>query len=317
MARLKDIDETVAHYLETLLAYYTKTDPANGVDDHLSKHARAQHAIEVFWYLQGKLMSWAQAHMTGYAILSETPGLAEFLKEHLGEEIDLDSHVLEQIGLLYNLNPPDDDDPDLLRIQELFEKFCELNEIPDDQPLLGPQAMRRFIFELLMSRCADNSYWRMPLQESFRALNEGETDPLISPPKGRRQGMPHSLNQWKLEALRQVRFRVGAGMKKYRALEEVGDAIGQSPETLRAWEKALLQSVDYANDLYCSELAGQFKGSLDDKPMQEIEKMADYGWHRGLHNLGHARYLYRQISEVTLDEIRERIRHYRQKEEGG
>ena len=131
MARLEDIDETVDHYLKTLLTYYRDTDPARGPDDEHSKHAMAEHAIEVFWYLHGKLMSWAQAHMTGYAILGENPDLVEFLELKLGQEIDEDSHVLEQIGLLYNYNPPDDQDPELLQVQALLEEFGELGSVDE------------------------------------------------------------------------------------------------------------------------------------------------------------------------------------------
>lgn len=316
MARLDDIEETISDYLETLLAFYRDTDPAKGQDHQRSKHAMAQHAIDVFWHLQGKLMSWAQAHMTGYALLCETPGLGEFLEKKLGYEIDEDSHVLEHLGLLYNDNPPNREDPDLILIYELLEEFTD-TEIGDEKDPLGPQAMRRFLDELLMSRCADNSYWRFDLQSSLRALNEGEVDELATPLGERRQGMPFTLNNWKLQALRQVYFRVGAGMKKYRALEEVGAAIGQSPETLRAWEKSLKQSSDRDNDLKCCELAGHFKDSLDDKPLLEIEQMEGYGWHRGVHNLQGARLRYRELNELSLDEIKSRIIRYRIKESGG
>lgn len=238
MARIDNIEEIVGKYLEILLAHYRSTDPAKGPDFLYSKHKTAELAIDIFWHLQGTLLSWAQAHMTGYALLRETPGLAEFLEEKLGHEIHEDSHVLEQLGLYYNLNPPDVDDPDMIRIHELLDEFAD-SETGNQKEPLGPQAMRLFLDEMLMSRCADNSYWRFAFQSSLRALNEGEVDELASPLGDRRQGMPFTLNYWKLQALRQVYFRVGAGMKKYRALEEVGEAIGQSPETLRAWEKSL------------------------------------------------------------------------------
>lgn len=315
MARLDDIEDTISDYVEILLAYYRHTDPAKRPDYQLSKHKIAEQAIDVFWHLQGRLMSWAQAHMTGYALLCETPGLGKFLEEKLGYEIDEDSHVLEHIGLVYNYNPPDPEDPDLIRIYELLEEFSEA-EMGDDNDPLGPQAMRRFLDEMLMSRCADNSYWRFDLQSSLRALNEGEVDALATPLGERRQGMPFVLNYWKLQALRQVHFRVGAGMKKYRALEEVGAAIGQSPETLRAWEKSLKQSPDRDNDLYCCELAGHFKDSLDDKPLLELEQMEGYGWHRGTHDLNRARVRYREINKLSLEEIKSRITHYRQKQSG-
>lgn len=261
-------------------------------------------------------MSWAQAHMKGYAILRETPSLSEFLETKLGCEIDEDPHVLEQIELLYNYNPPDDNDPELLRIEELLEEFVN-TVLGDNEPLLSAQAMRHLIAELLVSKSADNSYWRFDLQSSLRALNEGEVSELATPLHVRRQGTPFTLNQWKNEVLRQVYVRLGGGVKKYRALEEVGAAIGQSPETLRAWEKSLRRSPDNENDLYCSELAGRFKDSLEGKPLREIEQMEGYGWHRGTHNLAREKQLYQTIKKLSLNEIRVKISHYRQNESGG
>jgi len=191
------------------------------------KHEFAGLAIEKFWYMHGKLLSWAQAHMTGYSILSENPKLVRFLEKKLGYELTEDSHILEQIGLLYNYNPPDSDDEALCQALALLEEFNAENP-GDEELILTPNAQRRLIRELLMSRCADNSYWRFDLQHSLGALNEGEVDDLARPSPGRHQGLPYSLNRWKLEALRQVRFRVGKGYKKYRALEEVWAKSGSS-----------------------------------------------------------------------------------------
>ncbi len=315
MARLEDLDNWIDTYLQSLKDVYSETDPKRGGDSEIAKHELAQLAIENFWYLHGKLLSWAQAHMTGYAILSNNPQLVSFLEQQLGYQLNEDSHALEQIGLLYNFNPPDDRDPDLYRMKSLLEQF-KSSQTGGDEILFTPSAMRRFIYELLMSRCADNSYWRHNLQHSLAALNEGEVDELASPSVGRRQGLPYSLNRWKLEALRQVRFRVGLGYKKYRALEDVGNAIGQSSETLRSWEKDLEKSIDRSVDLYCSELAGihdrYFKGdeALPAPPEDDFE------FHRGLSHLEHARYLHRSITERDFNDIKENIRRYRGSKSG-
>jgi hypothetical protein len=236
MARLDDLDEEISGYLQFLKGVYYRTDPNKGEDAENSKLELARLAIERFWYLQGKLLSWAQAHVTGYCILSENPGLVGFLEEKLGYKLTEDSHILEQIGLQYNWNPPERDDEELVRTLAILEEYNE-NNPGDEELILTPNAKRALVRELLMSRCADNSYWRFELQRSLAALNEGEVDELASPSPGKRQGLPFSLKRWKLEALQQVRFRVGKGYKKYRALEEVGQAIGQSPEALRTWKK--------------------------------------------------------------------------------
>jgi hypothetical protein len=242
--------------------------------------------------------------------LSENPDLVSFLEEKLGYELTEDSHVLEQIGLQYNMNPPDQEDKELERTLALLEEYNQENP-GDEELILTPHVKRAIIRELLMSRCADNSYWRHDLQDSLAALNEGEVDELAQPSPGRRQGLPFSLNRWKLEALRQVRFRVGKGYKKYRALEEVGKAIGQSPEALRTWEKELERSRDRSVDLYCSELAGRYDQHFQGAEKMTIPETEIHIRHRGFSNFEHARYLHRVITERQMDEISERIKRYR------
>jgi hypothetical protein len=110
MARLDDLDDWIDGCLRFLKDVYYETDPNEGQDAEIAKHELAQLAIERFWYLHGKLLCWAQAHMTRYSILSENPKLVGFLEEELGYEINEDSHLLEQIGLQYNFNPPDSED---------------------------------------------------------------------------------------------------------------------------------------------------------------------------------------------------------------
>ncbi len=316
MAQLDDLDDWIDGYLRFLKDVYYESDPNKGEDGEIAKHEFAQLAIEKFWYLHGKLLSWAQAHMTGYCILSENPKLVAFLEEKLGYEINEDSHLLEHIGLQYNFNPPDREDNALEQTLALLEEFNAQNP-GDEELILTPSAIRATIRELLMSRCADNSYWRHDLQHSLAALNEGEVDELAQPSPGRHQGLPYSLNRWKLEALRQVRFRVGKGYKKYRALEEVGKAIGQSPEALRTWEKELERSRDRSVDLYCSELAGRYDKHFQGAETMEIPEAEMHTLHRGLNNCDHARYLHKNITDRQLSEIGDRIRRYRNAKSGG
>jgi hypothetical protein len=324
MARLDDLDEWIDGYLGFLKDVYYKTDPNKGDDAEISKLELARLAVERFWYLQGKLLSWAQAHLTGYCILSGNPDLVTFLEEKIGYKISEDSHILEQIGFQYNMNPPEREDKELDRTLALLEEYNKKSP-GHEELMLTPHVERALIRELLMSRCADNSYWRHDLQDSLAALNEGEVDDLSRPTSGRRQGLPFSLNRWKLEALRQVRFRLGKGYKKYRALEEVGKAIGQSPEALRTWEKELEKSLDRSIDLYCSELAGQYDDYFHERRnMQGLNQInyvsrfkkyteycEEYDSHRGLNHFEHAYHLHKIIIDRELDEIRDRLRRYR------
>ncbi len=323
MARDPEIREYIHLYLDVLFELYEESDPSLGEASEDGKLARARHAIEVWWRLHDKLMVWAQAHLTGHSICMHTPELTDFLNRELQTEITEDSHILEQIGLLYSCNPPDDCDPDLLRAEDLIEEFkkeAAENDFPapgEEVELLTTTALRTLVRELLVSRSANSSYWRFELQTSLAALNEGEVRGMSSPARKKRQGQPYSLKQWKLHAIRQVYFRIGKGMKKYRALEEVGRGINQSTETLRDWEKGLRQSKDYKVDLCCCELAGRFQNELKKGHYTSIPDYEEFGSHRGVDAVDRADILLRLIEGGSLEEIRTMIAKYRQKSSGG
>jgi len=323
MARRTDIREEVQSYVDSLIELYEESDPSLGEQSEEAKLALARHAVEIWWRLHDCLMVWAQAQLTGYSILTNKPELAHFLNRKLGANINPDSHVLEQIGLQYAFNPPDKNDKSLNQTDDLLQDFAkeaantELVGQDEGPHYLSPAALRMLVVELLVSRSANSSYWRFELQKSLRSLNEGETDEISAPSGGKRQGQPFSLKQWRLEAIRQVHFRVGKGLKKYRAREEVGLGIGQSQETLRDWEKELLRSEDYANDLFCSELAGRWATELKQGHFRTIPNYQEFGEHRGTNNVLLAQLLLGIIEKRSFAEIKSKIYEFRQKRSGG
>lgn len=126
----------------------------------------------------------------------------------------------------------------------------------------------------------------------------------------RRGGAKFDLNQWKLEALLQVHFRMGRGFKKYRALEEVATGIGQSVETLRYWEKALKLDIDYLNELRFAHIAGEKYADI--KSGNDLSLGDDtYGTYRGKPVLEIAKNLLPVLENRTLREIMENIRKFR------
>jgi len=48
-----------------------------------------------------------------------------YLEKKLGEEITEDSHILEQIGLQFSFNPPDEDDPDYNKVHNWLVEYEE------------------------------------------------------------------------------------------------------------------------------------------------------------------------------------------------
>lgn len=303
MFREPDIREEISGLIDVLVEMYHETDPSKGEESEYGKLEIARQAIEKFWYLFGRLLLWAQCHITGYCIARDNPKVVQILKEEFGIEVTEDSHLLEVLGLLYPYNPVDREEPLLKKMVDRFEHETEV---------FSWGAMRTLVMELLMARCANSSYWRFDVQEGLRSLNEGQVERIFKPSKSRLRGQPASLNRWKLEALRQVYYRVGKGLKKHRALREIGDGIGQSPETLRDWEKDILKSEDRQNDLYCSQLAGEFDQFFGDGGHpSSIPDDAEYGIHRGVRNSWNAKYLHERIRTVTLQEIKDKIRQFR------
>ncbi len=143
---MSDIRDWVENYTDTLLQLYEMTDPKLGADGEVGKLETARKAIEVFWFLHGKLLVWAQAHLTGHAILFENPQLVSFLEQKLGEEITEDSHVLEQLGLQYVFNPPDDEDADYNRAYRWLNEFSGISARNETFSVERRQSTRRRTF---------------------------------------------------------------------------------------------------------------------------------------------------------------------------
>lgn len=311
MFRNPDIREEISGLIDVLVEMYNETDPSKGEESEYGKLETARQAVEKFWYVFGRLLLWAQCHITGYCIARENPKIREMIEKEFQTSLNEDSHLLEVLGLLYPYNPVDREDPQLNRMEELLHEVGQVEA-------LVMSYMRSVVVELLMARDANTSYWRFDIQQGLRSLNEGEVEPIFAPSKSRLRGKPATLNRWKLEALRQVYFRVGKGMKKHRALIEVGEGIGQSAETLRDWEKKLLLDEDRQVDLYCSQLAGEFDPIIQrDGQYCSIPDSEEYGVHRGLRNASHAVFQHQEISKMTFDKIKNNIRENRLAKDSG
>ena len=314
MARSKTIREDVQVYIDVLFDLYEETNPDLGKESAVNKTELANYAIETWWRLHGKLMAWAQNHMVGHSILTENHEFSNWFQENLGRDVEEDSHELEYIGWQYNwLNMPEANNDVHKEVSALLDYMID-EELPQGPPEpLTDKAMRTLVSELLMSRSADNSFWRMELQRSLSALNFGEVMPLMRPDPKKKQGRAFSLREAKAEAIMQVYFMLGKGMKKYIALEKVGDGIGQSPETLRSWEKSLLVDGDFKFKFWCAEAAGVYREELLNNHWTKISGAKKLGQMRGVGMLEYASYLIRDLNKEDLSKIKERIRHCREK----
>jgi hypothetical protein len=154
-----------------------------GAESEESKLELARQAIETHWRVFGRLLLWAQCHLTGYCIAKRNPKVVDILRNEFGIDLTENSHELEILGLLYVCNPVDENDPVLKKFEGRFKH---------EEEVLNYEALRDVISELLMSRCANSSYWRFDLQSALGSLNEGDVEPILQPIKARLRGKPAS-----------------------------------------------------------------------------------------------------------------------------
>ena len=208
-------------------------------------------------------MMWAQAQITGYHILRESPDWISRLEKLRGTEIYPDSHEVELLGLLYPLNPPSD-------AQDLvFELGEKLEHIGGG---LTDESLRRIIDEMLLSVDANSSYWRFPLGRALRAANYGELDEFFKPAKKKARGQPYTLAYNRALAVSHVYYLQGKGLKKYVALTNVAEAIAVSPETIRDWEKSLKEDDYFRLEWEAAALAGEIEDVKDTISRQELRE---------------------------------------------
>jgi len=314
MARSKSIREDVQFYIDILFDLYDQTDPDLGEESAYNKTEVANYAIEVWWRLHGKLMAWTQNHTVGHAIMTENPEFSNWFQKTLGRDVDEDGHELEYIGWQYNwLNMPEANNDIHKEVSGLLEYIIdERLPQPTSEPL-NDKAIRRLIYELLMSRSADNSFWRFELQNSLLALNYGEVRPLVRPDPQKKQGRAFSLRMAKASAVEAVYFLTGKGLKKYIALEEVGNGIGQSPETLRSWEKQLMLDRDFNFRFSCAELAGVYCEELMSKDWSKIPEEEEFRKMRGMNMLDFSSNIVENLNNKNYSKIKEEIRRCREK----
>ena len=92
-----------------------------------------------------------------------------------------------------------------------------------DASILEDETLRLIIRELLVSRSTESSFWQFPLQQSLYALDLGESQSILRPAAVKKQGSPTNLLIWKARALCQVHFKIGQGIKKYVAMQDVAN----------------------------------------------------------------------------------------------
>jgi hypothetical protein len=308
--REPNVEKEMQEWLHPLFEAYYETDPGLGKATELGKTERAHLVVECWWYVFRYLMLWAQSHFAGHAWANSNPEAMAIIARKFGiTDLHPDSHIYEYIGLTCVYNQANPDDPTLDRLSDLMLKHAQ-----DDFAI---EQMRMLIVNLLASRSTESSFWRMPLSNSLFALNYGDTERLLLP-SGRRQGDGLKLIQTKLIAVQHVYYMVGKGFKKHVAQNKVADAVGQSIETLKAWEKSFKREAHFVARMQSAKTAGQFEELLRNSSMKEASEVLSFRY-RNLSEAVWARSALNTLDEMPLESLRQalrdrRIRHSTAKE---
>ena len=300
--RSKKIRERIEPRLSELLSLYEATDPEGGPCTEGSKLENARRAIDLWWYLYADLILWAQSQIVGNELLSEDAALCDDLEKNFGVEVTENSHLAEYVGLQFAFNPVNRDDATLLAVERVMEQA---------DAGLKPETLRIIVRELLMSRSADSSFWRFDLQRALLHLNLGHVDEFASPAPRKSQGNAIEMRKWKLLAVMHVLYRVGKGMKKHRALEEVSQGIGQSVETLRTWEKLLRKDVDCQHEIWMAEVAGDGEADFDADRVRIVDEGGSEVRYRNVPLAVYAKSALKSIRANSLATIQVGLRHSR------
>lgn len=86
--------------------------------------------------------------------------------------------------------------------------------------------------------------WRLSLESSLYALNEGQVDELLAPASVRQQGDAFEIQTIQWAAIRHVYKLIGEGWKKTAAQQKLAEACGVTFEAIKKWEKTCIKERD-------------------------------------------------------------------------
>lgn len=305
--RRKEMREAIAPFFDELLRLYEFSEPES--KEEFDRLETARVVIDYAWFIFTQLAGWAEFHVTGLVAAEWHPEDLSLIAEELGFEQSADSPFLEYVGAILHNSP-------YANVQDpMYQKIKAAMEQKD--LLYVPNAMMRdMIIESLTSDPHSTPLWRKELLQSLSGLNDGFVSQLLRPSKLKTTGNVNAIKHWKLLAIEHVSAMVGHGYKKYKALEIVGDAIGQSIETLRSWEKEISKTHDGQMELLVALRTGELRARLPSLTDEDYEAEFGIGLHRGLSGLENVRRKAKVLDETSLASIRDGLRRARADSEG-
>jgi hypothetical protein len=260
--RKSDVRAEIETYLYLLVDLYEKTDPSMGAASEEDKLANARDAIRLWWIVFDRLLLWAQSQIVGYHYTRSNCKYVEKLAKELNLNSSNNSHLLEYLGLYFAPMIGNLSDPLAAKVAEDMEEHkADLDEV----------TLRLIMRDLIGSKGMNSAFWRSKLSWALYALNYGSVEDILKPAPKKRQGDPMRLIVWKLRAIQHVYFKMGKGIMKEKALQEVADAIGQGLQTLRSWEKILREDEYLAAQIEPARCAGAWENELGTWEWEDLD----------------------------------------------
>ena len=207
--------------IDELVALYAKTDPKYGEKSQENKQEYAYQALNKVGELAGILTEWAENQLFGiYARVAES-------KDGWIDQKTCDQHTNETMWY----------DPELP--EDIFE---------GETKLICERLAIGSILHNTFSRYGRMG-WRLSLEHSLYALNEGQVEWLMTPVNIRKQGDAFDLQELRWIVVKHLYKLIGQGVKKMAAEAYLADVCNVKVDAIQKWEKEAVKERDKERNL--------------------------------------------------------------------
>lgn len=296
-------EETTQFHVRQLQECMQLSDP-NSANCEYDRLLLAQAAVANFWRIYRCRLVWAGDFILGRLLYRDQLGLRASIEHLIDHDRTDDDYFYEDIGSLFGWNGRRQHVESA--IQQAAADAYERKEWEYRSDI-----KRQFYIEMTMTTVGDAT-WAKDTQGAMSEVNVGGRPGLFEPTR-KVHGDAVALHGAKKLAVAHVRAIHGGGATKLSARLEVGDEIGVSEATLKAWEAELEKDEYISYELHCFELAGAYGDELEAASWKELEDAAG-AFYAGASDLVLARHLREELLANPLPQVRKRLRAARSSE---
>jgi hypothetical protein len=309
--RNSGIPATVSKLVRELVQLRSEFGEAkSGNPDLVLKHDAAIRAFALGNDLFDELTIWAQAHVTGHAMLDDMSDLKAHLEDDFGTDFDKAPHFRERLGSVFYASSASPAGDALERSLGKFQKNgSHSNEVDEGHAteIVSDKALRTVAVAILGSGLSLSMPWRAVLADGLKSLDDGQVPTIFQNPKTPRQHRPSDRKYLQIKAIKHVWYQVGTGKAVGEAREHVSNSIVVGAETLRKWEREFRKSNEMSNEFDCSEIAGEIGSLFNTIDLDSAEFIQKYGVFRGTPKIENAFWIYFNLMDFHLELIRTQL----------